>query len=69
MNTQMPKEKRERSKRNAPGALRNRSVAASLALVTLCKMNRMDASLVLVWYQDMELVCAFDIATIDCVVG
>ena len=29
----------------------------------------MDASLVPVWYQEMELVRAFDIATIDCVVG
>ena len=29
----------------------------------------MDASLVPVWYQEMELVHAFDIATIDCVVG
>ena len=29
----------------------------------------MDASLVPVWYQEMGLVRAFDIATIDCVVG
>jgi len=42
---------------------------AVLALVTLCKMNRMDASLAPVWYQEMEVVCAFDIETIDCVVG
>jgi len=31
--------------------------------------TRMDASLAPVWYQGMEVVCAFDIATIDCVVG
>ena len=42
---------------------------AILALVSLCKTNGMDASLVPVWYQEMELVRAFDIATIDCVVG
>ena len=29
----------------------------------------MDASLVPVWYQEMEIIQAFDIATIDCVVG
>jgi len=35
----------------------------------LCKMNGKDTTLVLVWYQDMGTVWAFDIATIDCVVG
>ena len=42
---------------------------AILALVTLCKTNGMDASLVPVWYRETGLVRAFDIATIDCVVG
>ena len=35
----------------------------------LCKTNGEDASLRPVWYRDMETVRAFDIATIDCVVG
>ena len=47
----------------------NRDSTGILALVTLCKTSRMDASLTPVWYQETELVCAFDIATIDCVVG
>jgi len=47
----------------------NHDSTAILALVTLCKTNGMDASLVPVWYWEMELVHAFDIATIDCVVG
>jgi hypothetical protein len=45
-----------------------RDSTAILALVTLCKTNG-DASLATVWYTDMEIVRAFDIATIDCVVG
>ena len=44
-------------------------LTAILALITLCKTSRMDASLTPVWYQESELVCAFNIATIDCVVG
>ena len=40
-----------------------------LALVALCKTNGMDASLEPVWYREMEVVRAFDIVTIDCVVG
>jgi len=47
----------------------DRKSTAILALVTLCKTNREDASWVLVWYHKMELVCAFDVVTIDCVVG
>ena len=47
----------------------NRASSAILALVTLCKTNGNDASLTPVWYTDMEKVRAFDIATIDCVVG
>ena len=42
---------------------------ALLALVMLCKMNRKDASMEPVWYQEMETVWAFDIVTIDCVIG
>ena len=42
---------------------------AILALVCLCKTNGKDASLMPVWYQEMGTVRAFDIATIDCVVG
>jgi len=42
---------------------------AILTLVTLCKTNGEDASRVLVWYHKMELVRAFDVVTIDCVVG
>ena len=41
---------------------------AIIALVTLCKTNGQDASLMPVWYTDMEIVRAFDVATIDCVV-
>ena len=40
-----------------------------LALVTLCKTNGKDASLAPVWYQEMGKVRAFDITTIDCVIG
>jgi len=47
----------------------NRKSTAILTLVTLCKTNGEDASRVPVWYHKMELVCAFDIVTIDCVVG
>ena len=47
----------------------NRNSDTLLALVTLCKTNEEDASLKLVWYTDMELVRAFDIATLCCVVG
>lgn len=46
-----------------------RDSTAILALVRLCKTDGEDASLVPVWYKDMESVWAFDIATIDCVVG
>jgi len=42
---------------------------AILMLVMLCKTNGEDASRVPVWYHKMELVHAFDIVTIDCVVG
>ena len=35
----------------------------------LCKTDGKDVSLMPVWYQEMEIVQAFDIATIDCVVG
>ena len=42
---------------------------AILALVTLCKTDGKDASLMPVWYQEMEIAWAFNIATIDCVVG
>ena len=42
---------------------------ALLALVMLCKTNGKDASMEPVWYQEMEMVRAFDIATIDCVIG
>jgi hypothetical protein len=42
---------------------------AILALVTLCKTNGEDVSWVLVWYHKMELVRAFDVVTIDCVIG
>ena len=44
-------------------------VTAILALVMLCKMNGEDASRVPVWYHKMELVHAFNVMTIDCVVG
>ena len=47
----------------------NHDLTAILALVALCKTNRMDVSLEPVWYREMEVVHAFDIATIDCVVG
>ena len=40
-----------------------------LTLVKVCKTNGKDASLELVWYQDMETVQVFDIMTIDCVIG
>ena len=35
----------------------------------LCKMNGNDASQEPAWYQDMDVVWAFDIVMIDCVVG
>jgi hypothetical protein len=47
----------------------DRDSTAILVLVTLCKTNGEDASQAPVWYHEMELVRAFDIATIDCVVG
>jgi len=47
----------------------NHKLTAILALVTLCKTNGEDVSRVPVWYHKMELVCAFDVVTIDCVVG
>ena len=47
----------------------NRNSTAILALVTLCKTDGQDASLTPVWYQGMGKVRAFDIATIDCIVG
>ena len=47
----------------------NRDSTAILALVRLCKTDGQDVSVTLVWYQDMGTVRAFDIATIDCVVG
>ena len=37
---------------------------AILALVTLCKTDGKDASLTLVWYQEMEIVQAFNIAKV-----
>ena len=40
-----------------------------LALVMLCKTDGKDVSFTPVWYQEMEIVQAFNIATIDCVVG
>ena len=46
-----------------------RDVTAILTLVTLCKTNGEDVSRVPVWYHKMELVRAFDVMTIDCVVG
>jgi hypothetical protein len=42
---------------------------AILALIMLCKTDGKDASLELVWYQDMGTVQAFNIAMINCVVG
>lgn len=47
----------------------NHEATALLALVKLCKTGGMDASLGPVWYQELGTVRAFDIATIDCVVG
>ena len=47
----------------------NRNATAILALVKLCKTDGKDTSLGLVWYQEMENVRAFDVATIDCVIG
>ena len=47
----------------------NRDLTAILALVRLCKTDGQDASLTPVWYQDMGMVQAFDITTINCVVG
>jgi hypothetical protein len=47
----------------------DRESTAILALVTLCKTNGEDASRVPVWYHKMELVRAFDVVTIDCVIG
>jgi len=47
----------------------DRESTAILALVTLCKTNGEDASRVLVWYHKMELVRAFNVVTIDCIIG
>jgi len=47
----------------------DRASTAILALVTLCKTNGMDASIAPIWYREMELVRAFDVATIDCGIG
>ena len=47
----------------------NSGSTAILALVRLCKTNGKDASLEPVWYQDLETVHAFDITTIDSVIG
>jgi len=47
----------------------NRNSTAILALVRLCKTDGQDASLTPVWYQDLGTVWAFDIATIDCIIG
>jgi len=47
----------------------NCDATAILVLVTLCKTNGQDASLTPVWYTEMEIVRAFDVANIDCVVG
>jgi len=47
----------------------DRKSTAILVLVMLCKTNREDASQVPVWYHKMELVRAFDVVTIDCVIG
>jgi hypothetical protein len=47
----------------------NSDSMAILVLVTLCKMNGKDVSVEPVWYKDMETVRAFDIGTIDCVIG
>lgn len=46
-----------------------RDSTAILALVKLCKTSGEDASVTPVWYERMETVRAFDVATIDCVVG
>ena len=46
----------------------NSGSTAILALMKLCKTNGNDASQEPVWYQDMDVVRAFDITTIDCVV-
>ena len=47
----------------------NHNLPVILTLVTLCKTNGKDVSLAPVWYQEMGKVQAFDIATIDCVIG
>ena len=47
----------------------NSDSTAILALVKPCKTEGGDASLEPIWYRDMETVRAFDVATIDCVVG
>lgn len=47
----------------------NSDSTAILALVKLCKTNGKDASLEPVWYQELETVRAFNITTIDCVIG
>ena len=52
-----------------PSLRTDHNSTAILALVTLCKTNGEDASLVPVWYKDMGLVRAFDIATIGGVIG
>jgi len=32
-------------------------------------MNKEDMSWALVWYHEMENVCAFDLSTLDCIIG
>ena len=38
-------------------------------MTNLCKTNGEDASQVPVWYHEMEFVHAFDISTLDCIIG
>ena len=47
----------------------NSDSTAILALVKPCKTEGGDVSLELVWYWDMETVQAFNVATINCVIG
>ena len=46
-------------------------VLAIITLVQMCNTNGEDASMKLIWYKnsDMEVVCAFNVATINCVIG
>ena len=47
----------------------NQNSTAILVLVRLCQMNGKDMSMELVWCEDLEMIQAFEIATINCVVG